>query len=273
MARERVLITVKTYPTLSSKYDEVVCTAGIREDGSWIRIYPVPFRKLDDFERYSKFDWVEIDLERNQSDPRHESYRPKSEIAITGHMDCDNDWWERRQLILEKGTVYTSFDEIIDRNKDNHALSLATFKPTEITGFHIEPEKSPNWDEKKLEQVKLRANQTDLFQDTHKTFKVVNKLPYKFRYSFKDDSGRERNMMISDWELGALYWRQLRKHNGDTDRALKDVKNKYMNDLVKDRDIHLFVGTNQSWDMKLAPNPFLIIGVFSPPMVLQDELF
>lgn len=71
------------------------------------------------------------------------------------------------------------------------------------------------------------------------------------------------------------WWeqRQLRKHNGDTDRALKDVKNKYMNDLVKNRDIHLFVGTNQSWDMKLAPNPFLIIGVFSPPMVLQDELF
>ena len=273
MARERVLITVKTYPTLSSKYDEVVCTAGIREDGSWIRIYPVPFRKLDDFERYSKFDWVEIDLERNQSDPRHESYRPKSEIAIRGHIDYDNDWWERRQLILEKGTVYTSFDEIIDRNKDNHSLSLATFKPREITGFHIDPEEFPDWDQKKLEKVRLRASQTDLFQDTHKTFNVVKKLPYKFRYSFKDDSGRERKMMISDWELGALYWRQLRKYNGDRERALRDVENKYIKDLVEGRDIHLFVGTNQSWDMKLAPNPFLIIGVFSPPTVFQDELF
>jgi len=36
MERKRVYITVKTYPTLSEKYDELVCTAGISEDGSWI---------------------------------------------------------------------------------------------------------------------------------------------------------------------------------------------------------------------------------------------
>ena len=34
--RMNVLITVKTYPTISVKYDELVCTAGFREDGSWI---------------------------------------------------------------------------------------------------------------------------------------------------------------------------------------------------------------------------------------------
>src|SRR5438552_18797925 len=33
MAAERILITVKTYPTLSRKYGETVCTAGVREDG------------------------------------------------------------------------------------------------------------------------------------------------------------------------------------------------------------------------------------------------
>ncbi len=27
---ERILITVKTYPTLSSKYAELVCTAGVK---------------------------------------------------------------------------------------------------------------------------------------------------------------------------------------------------------------------------------------------------
>jgi len=35
MGRERILVTVKTYPTLSRKYGETVCTAGVREDGSW----------------------------------------------------------------------------------------------------------------------------------------------------------------------------------------------------------------------------------------------
>lgn len=34
MALTRILISVKTYPTLSTTYDELVCTAGFREDGS-----------------------------------------------------------------------------------------------------------------------------------------------------------------------------------------------------------------------------------------------
>ena len=42
----RVLITVTTYPLPSRSHDELVCTAGILEDGSWIRIYPVPFKFL-----------------------------------------------------------------------------------------------------------------------------------------------------------------------------------------------------------------------------------
>ena len=33
MSKERVLIAVKAYPTLSKKYAELVCTAGFREDG------------------------------------------------------------------------------------------------------------------------------------------------------------------------------------------------------------------------------------------------
>jgi hypothetical protein len=34
MALTKILITVKTYPTLSSRYDELVCTAGFLEDGT-----------------------------------------------------------------------------------------------------------------------------------------------------------------------------------------------------------------------------------------------
>jgi len=34
MALTKILITEKTYPAISSKYDELVCTAGFREDGS-----------------------------------------------------------------------------------------------------------------------------------------------------------------------------------------------------------------------------------------------
>jgi hypothetical protein len=73
MARERILITVKTYPTLSRRYGETVCTAGVREDGTWVRIYPVPFRRLEESEQYRKFDWLELDLVKSRSDSRPES--------------------------------------------------------------------------------------------------------------------------------------------------------------------------------------------------------
>ncbi|MDA3800374.1 MAG: hypothetical protein PF692_15015, partial [Kiritimatiellae bacterium] len=73
MAKTKVLITVKTYPTVSTKYDELVCTAGVKENGEWIRIYPIPFRKLDYTQKYSKYQWVEMDLVKNDSDFRPES--------------------------------------------------------------------------------------------------------------------------------------------------------------------------------------------------------
>lgn len=60
MAVKNILIAVKTYPTLSEKYDELVCTAGFLEDGSWVRIYPIPYRKLDYTERYQKWHWISL---------------------------------------------------------------------------------------------------------------------------------------------------------------------------------------------------------------------
>lgn len=48
----RVLITVKTYPNPSVKYDELVCNAGFIESGEWIRIYPIKFRQLPYDQQY-----------------------------------------------------------------------------------------------------------------------------------------------------------------------------------------------------------------------------
>lgn len=42
----KVLITVKTYPIPSAKYDELVCTAGVTGAGDFIRLYPINFRDL-----------------------------------------------------------------------------------------------------------------------------------------------------------------------------------------------------------------------------------
>ena len=94
----RVLITVKTYPTLSKKYGELVCTAGLRSDGSWVRIYPVPFRRLEDYLQYKKWVWVELDLVQNENDPRPESCRPRNleGMRLLDETPPGEDWAARK---------------------------------------------------------------------------------------------------------------------------------------------------------------------------------
>ncbi|MGB7099747.1 MAG: hypothetical protein WBD95_13410 [Xanthobacteraceae bacterium] len=92
MAQGRVLITVKTYPTLSRKYGETVCTAGVCEDGAWVRIYPVPFRRLDETEQYKKYDWIDCKLIKSKSDPRPETRHAAdlSDLKPVEHMGTED---------------------------------------------------------------------------------------------------------------------------------------------------------------------------------------
>ena len=181
MALTKILIAVKTYPTSSSKYDELVCTAGFLEDGSWIRVYPIPFRKLEYDKQFSKYDWVEIDIEKNTSDFRMESYKPKSietGFKIIDHLDTEDCWKRRKEFALKN--VHTNMTELIALAKDAiKYTSLAVFKPKEILDFKIEKVER-EWDKKKLENLKARAQQLDLFKNSENPFEVVNKLPYKF---------------------------------------------------------------------------------------------
>lgn len=272
MAKERILITVKTYPTLSSKYDETVCTAGLKEDGSWIRIYPIAYRKLDEFERYKKFDWIEVNVERNLSDSRPESHKLKSSIKIIGEASKNSDWHERNEMILGKGTVYKSFDEIISLNKSEAHVSLATFKPASIIDLEIE-KTDREWDKDKLAAIELKSKQDDLFQKSDEYFKVAKKLPYKFKYAFKDEAGTKRTLTINDWEIGALYWKELKRKKGDEAAATQSVKDKYLKALVEGRNTHFLLGTTLEWDNRNSLNPFSIIGVYSPPEIIQGSLF
>lgn len=72
----KVLITVKTYPIPSAKYDELVCTAGVTESGDFVRLYPVNFRDLPFSQQYKKYQWIEVMAEKHRGrDVRKESFR------------------------------------------------------------------------------------------------------------------------------------------------------------------------------------------------------
>jgi len=55
LPKARVLITVKTYPLPSRSYTELVCTAGLLDGEKWIRMYPIPYRFLQDQQQYPKY--------------------------------------------------------------------------------------------------------------------------------------------------------------------------------------------------------------------------
>jgi hypothetical protein len=231
-AIRRVFITVKTYPTLSKKYDELVCTAGILDDGSWVRVYPLPFRKLDYENRYRKYQWMELPLVKNESDPRPESYKVMdiARVQLIGEpVGTKQGWAERKQIIFGKNDVYSDLAALITK-ANNNELSIAIFKPAELLDFVVE-KTGREWDQDSLEILKAKASQLSLFQtedEVKKEFLIVDKLPYKFSYRFKDCTGKESTLMIEDWEIGALFWNCLKQSEGNEDEAINLVRRKYL---------------------------------------------
>ena len=273
MPIKKILITVTTYPLPSRSYDELVCTAGFLEDGSWIRIYPVPLSFLNQAKKdvgFKKYTWIELDIRKrtDNEDFRPESYKPLSyDFKRINVLDTSNFWDERKKICLKN--VYTNREKLLIDSKDPKNVSLATFKPTKIIGFEI-VEDEREW---KNEWIELRK-QTDLFAEIETDpEKLIPKVPYKFYYIFEDDEGISSRLMIEDWEIFQLYWNCLKDNKFDEKIALKKVKEKYFDTFVKENDIYLFLGTTMQWHRRRAPNPFVIIGVFYPKIKSQYSLF
>ena len=95
--------------------------------------------------------------------------------------------------------------------------------------------------------------------------KKLHKLPYKFSYLFEcADSTRPHKAMITDWELGALYWGEVARL-GSPEAAAKSVRHKYLNELCNPQlDTRFFMGTT------LPYNSWIVLGVFYPKKQLPE---
>jgi nuclear transport factor 2 (NTF2) superfamily protein len=275
MERKRIYIVAKTYPTVSGKYSELVCTAGVLEDGSWIRLYPVPFRMLDNDRRYPKFSWIELEIEKNPNDFRPESYRPVNLEDMVVHGEAERakvDWVQRKEIIFRNQKIYTNFTELIGEAKTKKT-SLAIFRPSRIIDFTHE-QTDREWKERAMKMLKAKSSQPLLFQEMKQAFSIAQKIPYTFKYKYEDDSGKQSHMMVEDWEIGMLYLNCLKNAEGNEKTAIEKVKQKYLDEYSK-KDIHFFLGTTLQFHNR-SRNPFLIIGVFPLPKMsdaAQTSLF
>jgi len=254
----KVLVTVKTYPVPSQTYEELVCTAGIREIGGFIRLYPIRFRYLPPEQQYDKYQWIRIDVARNPQDPRPESYRPVADsIEPLEIVGTTSKWASRKELVLPH--LSESMEELREK-QELDGTSLGIIRPAEVSEFYWEPAS----DEKMAKYVDA-MKQLKLFEPR----KPLEPIPYDFGYRFycEGPDCRGHKMTIIDWELGQLYRRMFRKL-GDGEAAAAGVKQKFLDELCGDSvDTYFYVGNMLKWT-----NVWLVLGVFWPPMNPQIAL-
>lgn len=233
----------------SKKHQETNCCAGIDlKTGQLIRLYPIPFRLLDDSKKFPKYSIIKVECKKPIRDKRLESYEINADsIEIIDHLDTKNDkkWERRKEIILPAKS--TSFCQIFDDIK--YKKSLGFFKPTDISFEHKKTySKNVN---------KAAYCQLQLFD---KKLKPLESIPYNFYYKFKCHNAANcqgHTLKIHDWEINQAYRKWKKRYPKE---LIDMIKKKWLEIAGSKKDVYFFVG-NQ-WR---HPNQFMILGVFYPP--------
>lgn len=264
--RARIMITVKTYPELSNKYRETSCVAGIRLDQGvpqHVRLFPVPFRLLEEGVQFAKYSIIEVDVEPHSRDRRPGSLRPNLDtLKIIEQAIPSSDGWKQRYKHVEP-LVAPSLCAI-KQEQQERGTSLGIFRPAEVTDFRLVD--AQPWTASKA----ALADQLDLFDNDMSRLEWV---PIEFRYRFRcvDDDCPGHRMGLQDWEAGASYRRFLRKYGEQ--EVMNKLRQRWFDEIfTPDRAVHFFVG-----NIAAHPKTFMLLGLFYPQRrvveYVQDDLF
>lgn len=236
---EDILVTVRTYPNISAKYVETVCTGGIeRNTLQWRRLYPVPLRYLDEDQKYRTYDVIRVDV-RDGKDGRAETRTPdNTSIEIVTRL---TKWSSRHDWVGP--TIVDSLQELESKGK-----SIAPVRVSKVLDFTAE-EIVAEW----TEAEKQKLAQEQLFDARI----PLEKIPYHFRILWRDTDGIEHRNRFQAWEVGET-WRRYRKEYDDPISIMRD---KWLNDLCsQDREVSFFMGNlarfRQNW---------MVCGIYNPP--------
>lgn len=254
MSREKsqILITVKTYPNPSAKYEETVCTAGIDlATSQFVRLYPIRFRDLPFESSFEKWDVVELALTHRTQDGRGDTFTPDHDsIRVVDHFSTGKrcDCLERNRIVLP---LVSTLENLIAKAERGEG-SLGIVRMDRNAELIVRPD-SPNWT---AEQEAILRQQS-LFGGNRR---LLEKVPFSFRYRFHCCNGcRGHELQVFDWEVYQLYRSQAAKKSPV--EAVGDVCTKYNAELSpRRRSIHLFVGTHY-----LRQAQFSAIGIYYPP--------
>lgn len=259
-AKKRVLITVRTYPTPANRGVEVSCTAGVDGDGEWIRLYPIPYRSLEEDKRFAKYEWIEVSVTKARDDLRPESFKPNLDTILIAEAVPPTDEWRQRWKWL-RPLVRPSLCAI-QSERDQHGFpTLGLFKP-KIDRLVVEPADPPEWTAEQLAKLQQTLSMFDKKPATQ-----LEKIPFDFRYEFHCHAAdcKGHRMICTDWEMAQSYRKWRREYGSQWERAFRE---KYERQMVEQFDTHFFVG-----NLHQRPNAWIVVGLFYPPKVATRDLF
>lgn len=263
MERKRILIWGKTYPELSAKYFETVCSGGVFEEtGQPVRIYPIPFRYLEGEGQFAKYQWISAEVEKSTADSRPESYR----------IDCDSiqlqevlpttadEWGKRADFTFRYAGWQFDSVEALWAEQAAKGTSIGVVIPKSIESVEVvtRPQNDQATFEQKFknlqETLDARHRQMNLFSaETLPTqMKDLRYLTHRIRVGWSCFGSKctGHEMQILDWEVAELH-RKL----GDA-KAIEKVRD--VLDLNK-YATKFFLG-----NFFLHPTAFTIAGLWYP---------
>lgn len=257
-----VLVTVKAYPSISTKYSEAVCVAGVRLDTAtpeWVRLFPVGFRDLEREHQFEKYDVIHLRARKHSTDTRQETWRPDVDsIEVLRHLPAGGTWPERR-AIVERLVGPSMCALRRGRVRNGPGPSLGLVKPREVRGVRVADEKA--WSAGQLGTV----GQTNLLTEKSELVKPAHAFFYDWVCEERGCNGHRQK--IVDWELGQSYrsWKYIGAE------LINAVSTKWHGAMcAPDREPMFFVG-----DQHTRPGQFLVLGTFWPkrPLVSPQLAF
>lgn len=245
------IVLVKAAPQVGQKHGETVCCAALDINKNWLRLYPITFRKLNDAQKFNRWDHLRFKCCHAPDDPRSESRRVEQRsLEIIGKLEK----MPEKQNFLASSIV-TSVDK-----EQEQGRSLALLK-AEILDFI--PEKRTK-DEIRREKAKFDdlRNQLEMFDAS--SVVPYTPCPYRFKYHYKSDDGK-RTGTCQDWEIEAAYY------NWSIEYGPKEALDKICKVFGEEhprKGMLLAMGTHS-----LYPNKWLINGAVRLDEIKQRQLF
>lgn len=263
---ERILILAKTYPSPSAQYVETSCVAGITELGAMRRLYPLPFRMLEEGRQFKKWQWIDVRVEKARKDTRTESHKVYVDTITCGDVIDTKRNWSTRWPWLEKIPTFRSFDAL-DRARRDTGLSIGLVVPKALLGLDVVNARHKAWTAEEEDKLMRAQMQDDLFSeaDAKRQVKSLRKVPFDFYYRYLCETphgDHEYRHKIVDWEAGALYWNCSRNHGSDWEVPFRAK----LEGQLGGKELMFLMG-----NLHRFRTQWLIIGLVYPPTRSRDN--